>query len=162
MMSHQSLRHALGHFATGVTIITTRDADQQAVGVTVNSFNSVSLDPPLVLWSLARSAYSLPAFRDYGHFAVHVLAADQQELSNRFARSGHDKFAGLEVNNGIADLPLLDGCAAVFQCRTETWHEGGDHLIMIGRILSYACTERHPLLFHRGRYLEHPALSACG
>lgn len=157
MMSPQSLRHALGHFATGVTVITTRDATRQPVGVTVNSFNSVSLDPPLVLWSLARNAYSLAAFQHHGHFAVHVLAADQQEISNRFARAGSDKFCDLELEQGLADLPLLPGCAAIFQCRTEAWHEGGDHIIMIGRILSYTCHDRHPLLFHRGRYLEHPA-----
>lgn len=156
MHTPHTLRQALGHFATGVTIITTRDAAGQPVGVTVNSFNSVSLDPPLVLWSLARKAYSYDAFNREGHFAVHVLAADQQALSNRFAQAGTDKFANLAVKAGVADLPLLTGCAAVFQCQTVARYDGGDHLILVGKVHHYQCAERAPLMFHRGRYLATP------
>src|SRR5512143_589785 len=111
-------RKALGSFATGVTIITTRAEDGTPIGLTVNSFNSVSLNPPLVLWSLAETSLSLPIFRAATHWAVHVLASDQEDLSGRFARRGENKFAGLDVDEGLGGVPLLKGCAARFQCRT--------------------------------------------
>lgn len=145
-------RRALGSFATGVTVITTRDASGQPVGLTVNSFSSVSLNPPLVLWSLANNAMSLPAFRDNGHWAVHVLATDQEELSGRFARRGEDKFAGLSLDEGEGGVPLLQGCMARFQCKTATQYEGGDHLIFIGEVLSFDRADTAPLVFHGGRY----------
>jgi 3-hydroxy-9,10-secoandrosta-1,3,5(10)-triene-9,17-dione monooxygenase reductase component len=145
-------RRALGSFATGVTIITTRDASGEPVGLTVNSFSSVSLNPPLVLWSLANNALSLPAFRDNGHWAVHVLASDQEALSGRFARRGEDKFNGLDCDEGAGGVPLLKGCMARFQCRTATQYEGGDHLIFIGEVLSFDRSETPPLVFHGGRY----------
>src|SRR4249919_2131388 len=107
----REFRGALGAFTTGVTIVTTRDDGGHDVGLTVNSFNSVSLEPPLVLWSLARNAASLPAFVAAEHFAVHILAADQEPLSNRFAQRGADKFAGLELARGEGGVPLLPGCA---------------------------------------------------
>ena len=135
-----AFRGALGSFATGVTIVTTRDAAGLDCGLTANSFNSVSLDPPMVLWSLARSSLSMDAFRNAEYFAVHILAADQETLSNGFARRGADKFAGLETERGAGDVPLLKGCAARFQCRTAYQYEGGDH------------DDRAPLLFHGGRY----------
>lgn len=152
----RSFRTALGSFATGVTVITTRAADGTPVGLTANSFNSVSLEPPMVLWSLSRSAKSMPVFEQAEHFAVHVLAADQEALSTRFARSGGDKFAHLALETGIADLPLLSGCAARFQCRTSFRHDGGDHLIFVGEVLEFDSTERAPLIYHAGQY----ALSA--
>ncbi|SFF26773.1 3-hydroxy-9,10-secoandrosta-1,3,5(10)-triene-9,17-dione monooxygenase reductase component [Fontimonas thermophila] len=145
-------RKALGTFATGVTIITTRADDGTPLGLTVNSFNSVSLDPPLVLWSLANSALSFDAFRKAGHWAVHVLAADQEELSARFARRGEDKFGGLDLEQGIGGVPLLKGCAARFQCRTASQYQGGDHLIFIGEVLAFDRDETAPLVFHGGRY----------
>ncbi len=145
-------RKALGSFATGVTIITTRAADGTPLGLTVNSFNSVSLDPPLVLWSLANSSLNLDAFRSAEHWAVHVLATDQEELSGRFARRGADKFGGLELDHGIGDIPLLKGCAARFQCRTASQYQGGDHLIFIGEVLAFDRDETAPLVFHGGRY----------
>src|SRR5882672_787909 len=120
-------RRALGSFATGVTIITTRAQDGTPLGLTVNSFNSVSLNPPLVLWSLANNSMSLDAFRAAPNWAVHVLAADQEELSGRFAKRGIDKFAGLELDTGAGNIPLLRGCSARFQCRTAFQQEGGDH-----------------------------------
>lgn len=161
MHTSTALRQALGHFATGVTVMTTRTPGGEPIGVTVNSFNSVSLDPPLVLWSLARKAYSCPAFDREGHFAVHVLAADQHHLSTRFAQAGHDKFAGLTLAEGVAGVPLLADCAAVFQCQTVARHEGGDHVILLGKVLTYQCAERPPLLFHRGRYVLPPQAVAA-
>jgi 3-hydroxy-9,10-secoandrosta-1,3,5(10)-triene-9,17-dione monooxygenase reductase component len=145
-------RNALGAFATGVTIVTTRDAQGLDIGLTANSFNSVSLDPPMVLWSLAKNARSLPAFLGTSHFAVHVLAADQEELSLRFATRGSEKFAGLDVERGASQVPLLRGCSARFQCRTAFRHEGGDHVIFVGAVEAFDQSDRPPLVFHGGRY----------
>ena len=145
-------RSALGAFATGVTIVTTRDAEGADVGLTANSFNSVSLDPPMVLWSLARSARSLSAFLAASHFAVHVLAADQEALSLRFAARGTDKFAGLALERGAGGIPLLGGCSARFECRTAFRHEAGDHMIFVGEVEQFGHTDLPELLFHRGRY----------
>lgn len=145
-------RNALGAFATGVTIVTSRDASGRDVGLTANSFNSVSLEPPMVLWSLSKSARSLPAFLAASRFAVHVLAADQEELSLRFAARKPDKFAGLELERGPGELPMLRGCSARFLCRTAFRHDGGDHVIFVGEVESFDHFERPPLLFHGGRY----------
>lgn len=148
----REFRNALGAFATGVTIITTRADDGTPVGITANSFNSVSLDPPLVLWSLAKTSQSLSAFETTKHWAVHILSEDQEELSNRFARRGADKFAGTQPSEGIARLPLLSGCATRLQCETAHVYEGGDHLIFVGRVLSFDHNECAPLAFQGGRY----------
>ena len=145
-------RSALGAFATGVTIVTTRDEEGRDIGLTANSFNSVSLDPPMVLWSLAKSARSLPTFLAASHFAVHVLAADQEELSLRFATRGSEKFAGLDIERGASQVPLLRGCSARFQCRTAFRHEGGDHVIFVGAVEAFDQSDRPPLVFHGGRY----------
>ncbi len=148
----RAFRNALGAFTTGVTVVTTRDAAGRDVGLTINSFNSVSLEPPLVLWSLARSSGSLPAFLEAEHFAVHILAADQEPLSNRFAKRGADKFSGLDVARGEGGVPLLPGCSARFRCRTAYRHEGGDHEIFVGEVLGFEAFERAPLVFHKGGY----------
>lgn len=145
-------RKALGAFATGVTIITARAADGTPLGMTVNSFNSVSLNPPLVLWSLANSSLSFDAFCKAEHWAVHVLAADQEDLSGRFARRGEDKFKGLELDTGVGGIPLLKGCSARFQCRTASQYQGGDHVIFIGEVLAFDRDETAPLVFHGGKY----------
>lgn len=145
-------RKALGSFATGVTIITARDREGAPVGLTVNSFNSVSLNPPLVLWSLAETSNSLPVFRAVEHWAVHVLATDQEALSGRFARRGEDKFGGLETDEGLGGVPLLRGCTARFQCRTAFQYQGGDHLIFVGEVLAFDRREHAPLVFHAGSY----------
>nr|WP_211168923.1 flavin reductase family protein [Aromatoleum toluvorans] len=142
----------MGHFATGVTVVTTRNAAGAPIGVTINSFSSLSLDPPLILWSLAKKSHSLAAFEGAAQFAVHVLAADQRALSDRFARSGGDKFADVRPSSGLGDVPLLPHCAAVFQCSVEHCYDGGDHLILVGRVQRFATDERPPLLFYRGRY----------
>ena len=147
-----ALREALGAFTTGVTIVSTQDATGQDVGVTANSFNSVSLDPPMVLWSLSRKALSLAAFRSNPYFAVHVLAADQHGLSRLFATQGADKFAGLAVERGQGNVPLIDHCTARFQCRTAFDYDGGDHVIFVGEVLQFDSLQRPPLLFHGGRY----------
>lgn len=151
---HRALRTALGAFATGVTVVTTLDPEGRAIGLTVNSFNTVSLEPPLVLWSLSRASPNLEAFLRAGHFAVNVLAADQQALSERFARRGADKFAGLDWREGLGGAPLLPGCCAILECRNETQHPGGDHLIFIGRVEGCSRSGEAPLVFHGGRYRQ--------
>jgi 3-hydroxy-9,10-secoandrosta-1,3,5(10)-triene-9,17-dione monooxygenase reductase component len=148
----RQFRAALGSFATGVTIVTTRNGAGEDIGLTANSFNSVSLDPPMVLWSLARKSLSLPAFLESGYFAVHVLAATQEDLSVTFATRGADKFANMAVTRGAGGIPLLPGCSAVFQCRTAFNYEGGDHVIFVGEVQEFEHFDRAPLVFHSGRY----------
>ncbi len=147
-----AFRRALGTFVTGVTIVTTLDAFGRPAGLTANSFNSVSLDPPMVLWSLALDSTSLPAFRHAEWWAVHVLAADQEVLSNRFARRDNAKFDGLPTQPGPGGIPLLDGCAARFVCRAAFEYEGGDHAIFLGEVSDFLQTDRTPLVYHQGRY----------
>lgn len=147
-------RAALGSFATGVTIVTTLDSNGDPVGVTASSFNSVSLDPPLVLWSLSRSAKSSEVFCTSGHFAIHVLAADQENLSNRFAQSGEDKFANVAWQGGELCSPVLDHYAALFECRTLHQYEGGDHVILVGEVEQFDRRDVPPLVFHGGQYAE--------
>lgn len=148
----KALRNALGTFTTGVTIITTRDGEEKPVGLTANSFNSVSLDPPLVLWSLAKTALSVPAFTSTNHWNVHVLSSEQQELSMRFSSKGEDKFSGLELDQGVSDAPLIQQCTARFQCRTAFTHDGGDHIIFIGEVIAFDQSELPPLAFQSGQY----------
>ena len=148
----RSFRNALGAFATGVTVVTTRSAGGVDVGLTANSFNSVSLDPPMVLWSLAKSSRALSIFVGAQYFAVHVLAADQEAISNRFSRPAPDKFAGLDIERGSGDTPMLRECSARFQCRTEFQYEGGDHVIFVGRVETFDHSDRKPLVFHGGQY----------
>lgn len=148
----RQFRNALGSFATGVTIITTRSPDGADVGVTANSFNSVSLDPPMILWSLAKTSTSFDAFMVAEDFAVHVLAMDQEGLSGRFAKTNTDKFSGLTVERGRKSIPLLPGCAARFQCRAAYRHEGGDHIILVGEVDEFDHDGHAPLAFHGGRY----------
>ncbi|MDO9599168.1 MAG: flavin reductase family protein [Azoarcus sp.] len=154
MIDPHDLRRAFGHFATGVTIVTTCDAEAGPVGVTASSFNTVSLSPALVLWSVARNAYSYKVFEAASHFAVHVLDEAQRALSDRFARASADKFAGLGVSRGLGGVPLLETVSTIFECATEHRYEGGDHLILVGRVLrlSVPASAQDPLLFHRGRY----------
>lgn len=148
----KAFRDALSTFTTGVTIITTRAEDGSPIGITANSFNSVSLDPPLVLWSLAKSAYSLPAFSHSGHWNVHVLSIEQEALSGRFASRGQDKFSGLKLDQGVNETPLLPSCTARFQCRTAFMYEGGDHVIFVGEVLDFDRSELPPLAFQSGQY----------
>jgi 3-hydroxy-9,10-secoandrosta-1,3,5(10)-triene-9,17-dione monooxygenase reductase component len=148
----REFRSALGTFTTGVTIVTAKGQDGGPVGVTANSFNSVSLNPPMILWSLARSAYSLATFEAAQYWAVHILAAHQDELSNRFARSGGDKFSGLSLEMGLGDTPLLQNCASRLQCKTAFRYEGGDHVIFVGEVIAFDRSGLPPLVFHGGQY----------
>jgi 3-hydroxy-9,10-secoandrosta-1,3,5(10)-triene-9,17-dione monooxygenase reductase component len=146
------LRRALGAFVTGVTVVTTRNASGEPVGLTVNSFNAVSLTPPLVLWSLSLHAASFETFEQADHFAVNVLAGDQRGLSEIFARTGGNKFADIAWHSGPADMPLLDGVCASFTCRNTNRYPGGDHLIFIGEVLSFQQHGRSPLVYANGGY----------
>jgi 3-hydroxy-9,10-secoandrosta-1,3,5(10)-triene-9,17-dione monooxygenase reductase component len=151
-MDAQHLRLALGRFSTGVTIVTCVDAQGQRVGLTVNSFNSLSLDPPLVLWSLRAGSASLPAFAAAGRFAVNVLSEAQVDLSRRFAARGDDKFAEGLWALGEHGSPVLAGCAAVFECLTHAQQAIGDHSLFIGRVLACAETALPPLVYQGGHY----------
>jgi flavin reductase (DIM6/NTAB) family NADH-FMN oxidoreductase RutF len=151
--SSVEFRAALGMFATGVTIVTGRDSDGTRVGLTANSFNSVSLAPPLVLWSLSRQAGSMAAFSQGSHYAINILAADQHELALRFSSRAQDRFAGLAFEEGVGGAPILSGAAAVFECFNRSRYEEGDHVIFVGEV--ERCAHRagaQPLLFHGGRY----------
>ena len=150
----RELRNALGSFATGVTIITTRDREGKLHGMTANSFSSVSLNPPLVLWSSSLYAQSLPAFQEGTHFVVNILAFDQIELSNKFAKQSDDKFIDTEHVISEAGPPVIVGAAAHFECRNEFRHYGGDHIIFIGHVERYAYTHKPTLLFCRGKYMR--------
>ena len=156
--SSSEFRDALGMFATGVTIVTARNAQGDFIGLTANSFNSVSLTPPLVLWSLARSAGSMAAFSAGSHYAINILCADQQDLAKQFAARGGDRFAGVGFEVGSGGAPLLQGAAATFECFNRSRYDEGDHVIFVGEV--ERCTHRagaSPLLFHGGKfYAEHP------
>jgi len=156
--SQVEFRNALGMFATGVTIVTARTPEGQLVGLTANSFNSVSLAPPLVLWSLARAAASMSAFSTGSHYAINILGADQIDLAKRFAAKDVDRFAGVEFIDGVGGAPLLAGAAATFECFNRSRYSEGDHVIFVGEV--ERCSHRagaSPLLFHGGKfYTEHP------
>lgn len=147
-------RKALAQYATGVTIITTRTRDGAPAGMTVNSFTSVSLDPPLVLWSVARSASSFEAFRRCSGWLVHVLAGDQLALAQRFATRGADKFGAASAwAEGPGGLPLIAGCVAWFECSPRSQYDEGDHVILVGRVESFQAAGGTPLIFHGSRWV---------
>jgi len=155
----KDFRRALGNFATGVTIVTARAPDGTNVGVTASSFNSLSMDPPLVLWSSIKETPSCKLFEEASHFAVNVLASDQMDMSNHFARQQDDKFDGVEWEEGIGGAPIFPHCAGRFQCETYDKLDGGDHWIFVGRVLSFDDNGRSPLCFHQGSYsmvFSHP------
>ncbi|KGJ08055.1 flavin reductase (plasmid) [Paracoccus versutus] len=146
-----ALRRTLGQFPTGVCIMTARLGDE-LLGMTMSSFNSLSLDPPLVLFSIDRKARGLPAWEAVESYAVHVLAENQQALSNRFARPGA-KWQGVDYRPGHGGAPLLPGAAAVFECDAHARCDGGDHVLFLGRVRRFAShPERPPLVFAQGRY----------
>ena len=148
-----AFRETLGLFVTGVTVITARGIDGRRIGITANSFNSVSLDPPLVLWSVAMKARSLPDFEAARHFAVHILREDQTDLSQRFARSGVDKFEGLDTREGLGGVPLIDECAACLECSIFGRHPAGDHIVYVAEVQRMqAAPSARPLVYHGGRY----------
>ena len=145
-------RNALGAFPTGVTVITAQGADGALAGMTASSFNSVSMDPPLILWSITRTATYFPVFDGADHFAVNILAEDQQDLSNGFAREGEKPFDGIAYDSGLGGAPIFDGCVAHFQCETWAKYDGGDHVIIVGKVVDFNSWEREPLVFGGGAY----------
>ena len=152
-LDSRALRDTLGRFATGVTVVTALDPDGHPIGLTVNSFAAVSLEPPLVLWSLANGSHNFAAFQRASHHCINVLAADQVDISNRFATWPADRFAGLRWQPGCGGAPVIDGCCAWFEVKNATQHAGGDHLIFVGQVERFRqLSDAAPLLFHGGRY----------
>ena len=158
LLDQAQLRRAMGRFATGVTVVTTVGLGGKLEGVTANSFTTVSLDPPLVLWSLGRASASFASFHDASHFAVNVLGVGQLALSRHFSTRQLNKFAGVEHHRGLGDCPLLPGTIAHFECATEKVIEGGDHAIFIGRVLRADFRDGEPLVFTKGVYHRTVAL----
>lgn len=154
----RDLRSAFGMFATGVTVVTTCHGDGRPIGLTCNSFSSVSLKPPLVLWSLSLYSPNLPMFLQAPCFAINILACNQLELSRRFSSRMRDRFDGVPWIAGEQGIPLIADVAAHIQCRNETRHYSGDHVILIGQVLKYQYWDVEPLVFSRGRYR---ALDEC-
>ena len=148
----RGFRDALGRFATGVTVVTA-NSEAGPVGITANSFTSVSLDPPLVLWCPARSSARFRHFHDAAHFAIHVLDSQQQRICDGFTRAA-DAFAALDWSAGPGGVPLIDGCLARLECRREAVHDGGDHAIVVGRVERASYRDGLPLLFQAGRFVS--------
>jgi flavin reductase (DIM6/NTAB) family NADH-FMN oxidoreductase RutF len=152
VISPDDFRHALSHFATGVTIVTTCDADQRPTGLTASAFSSVSLDPPLVLICVDHKSQSFPHLRESGRFAINILHCDHEGLSRRFASSRLDKFDGVEFRMGTLGVPLIEQALAQLECRTVSAHVEGDHTIFVGRVEAVHTGDGEPLLYYRGRY----------
>ena len=147
----RGLRETLSCFPTGVAIATTLSRSGAPIGVTISSFNSVSMDPPLILWSLARKAGSLPEYKAHPGFAINILSADQADLCKLFASAERDRFTGLDWVEGAHGVPCIAGCAATLECETHAVQEGGDHEIFIGRVLAHTNSDRTPLAFGKGQ-----------
>lgn len=145
------LRRTLGCFPTGVAVVTTISRTGAPIGVTISSFNSVSMDPPLILWSLGLTAMSLEDFRANGHFAVNVLSEAQADFPGLFCSPVEDRFKGIAWTTGHGGVPILAGSAAVFECSTHARYDGGDHEIFIGRVERHGHCDAAPLLFAKGR-----------
>ena len=148
----RQFRDALAQYATGVTIVTAAGPAERFVGFTANSFNSVSLDPPLVLWTLARRSASLAAFETAERYAVNVLSATQVELARRFSRPHADRFAGVDYRLGWSEAPLIHGCVAWLECRHHALHRTGDHMLFVGEVVTVERAPGQGLVFHHGRY----------
>ncbi len=150
----RDLRNALGNFATGITVITALDENNEPKGMTANSFSSVSLEPPLVSWCVGRESRLFDLFQTTTHFAVNILHSGQQSVSQLFANPDENKFEQTPWHKGINGLPLLDDCRCQFQCEIVHRYSGGDHCILIGRILDFTSQPMDPLIFHGGKYQE--------
>jgi flavin reductase (DIM6/NTAB) family NADH-FMN oxidoreductase RutF len=148
----KKFRQCLGNFATGVTVVTCTDDDGRPYGITANSFSSVSLEPGLILWNVAKVSNSLQAFLDAEYFAINILSRDQQELSAHFAKSDHTLFDTIEILRSDENVPLIPGTLACFECRTHQVHDCGDHYIIIGEVVRFAARDTEPLLFFNGKY----------
>ncbi len=152
MIDTRHFRQTLGCFPTGVAIATTRAADGQPVGLTVSSFNSVSMDPPLILWSLAEESDSWDSFRTAPHFAINILSAGQADLCNRFSATLKDRFDGQGWQPGTGEVPVLEGVLAVLECRVWARYPGGDHVILVGEVLAHSSNpEKSPLVYAGGQ-----------
>lgn len=152
--NEREYRKALGAYSTGVAIVTARAKDNTPVGMTVNSFSSVSLNPPLVLWSVAKKAYGRTVFEKASYWAVHILSEKQEQLALRFAKAGEDKFRDLSPRNGIGEVPLLSGCCVRLQCANRVAYEGGDHIILVGEVLQFDRLDREPLILSGGAFVK--------
>ena len=152
----RDFRDALGSFATGITVLTALTPNGPAMGVTISSFNAVSLSPPLILWSLSVNSPRLEAFRLATHYAVNVLASDQQNIADCFASpDSSNRFDGVATKRGIGGVPLIEGCSAWFECVNELQYPGGDHVVFLGRVERFARAEAsEPLIFHGGCYRQ--------
>jgi flavin reductase (DIM6/NTAB) family NADH-FMN oxidoreductase RutF len=146
-------RNALSQFATGVTVITTRLEDGSFLGLTASSFNSVSLDPPLVLWSLGQNANSLPIFTGNSHYVINILAADQAALAKQFSKPSKNRFEGVDFTLSPTGLPILSGASAWFECHNRSRYPEGDHVIFVGAVECCDVTPKEPLIFHGGRFI---------
>lgn len=154
-----AFRGALSCFATGIGVVTALDTKGDKVGITISSFNSVSLEPPLILWSIGLESMSYDVFTVVDYFAVHILSRDQQDLCDRFAQRGNDKFADLDCRDGIYGVPILPDFAVCFECSTEHIYPGGDHKIIVGRVHRFEERDAEPLIYYRSRPLgnENPS-----
>lgn len=148
----QEFRRALSSFATGVGVVTTVDGRGNKVGITISSFNSVSLEPPLILWSVGLDSMSYDAFVAADHFAIHILGRHQMEMCDRFAQRSENKFDGIDVRSGLHGVPILPDFAVCFQCSTEHVYPGGDHKIIVGRVYHIEERETEPLIYYRGGF----------
>src|SRR5207248_7798777 len=148
----RQFRDALAQFPTGVTIVCTRAPSGRYVGFTANSFNSVSLEPPLILWTIARRSASLATFEAAERYAVNVLSSEQADLARRFSRPHADRFAGVAHRLGWSDAPLIDGCVAWLECRHHARHSAGDHVVFVGEVVTVERARGHALMFHQGRF----------
>ena len=153
-----AVRAATGAWATGVVVVTATHPDGRDAGLVMVSLSPVSQEPPLVLWSVDRNSGSLDVWLQAPGFALHLLAADQEELAWQFARKGAEKFDGLDVSRGLVGAPLLDGVAATIECAMYAQHDGGDHVILVGRVVAATVTDRSPLVIHAGRMRGLPTL----
>ncbi len=153
-LDSRELRNVLGCFGTGVTVVTTLDNDGQKVGLTANSFSSVSLDPPIVLWSLSKQSKSVNAFMQASRFVINVLSMEQLPLSKQFSQPLDDRFIGVSSSEGLGSLPVLNDCAANIECRAVSSQEVGDHILFLGQIERYNYLEKETLLFCNGAYAK--------
>lgn len=149
-----TLRETLGCFPTGVVVVATRGDGNAPVGLTVNSFSSVSLDPPLILWSIALTAPSIGAFREHAGFSINILSEEQKSVGMQFAQPADDKFKGIDWHSGYAQTPVINNALAVLQCKTYKRYEGGDHEIYLGEVMKVHFTDKKPLVVSRGRFVE--------
>ena len=149
----KELRTIFGQYPTGVTVITTKDKNGSPVGMTANSFASVSLSPPLVLWSVDKMRNTHDVYTQSQHFCVHIVDDSQQALSDRFASKKEDRFSEMEWSEGVLDSPVLSGCLCSIECETEAIYPGGDHSLILGKVVNTNLeSSKNPLIFHKGNY----------